>query len=84
MTNNTTTKPMEYQVSRVDKGHYECYYQGLILSIYKVDPSMVFLDEKGNKQLWMCRIDEKRTPVWADRKRKVIEKAIKQINLNEL
>jgi hypothetical protein len=71
---------MKYQVSRVDKGHYECYYQGLILSIYKVDPSMVFLDEKGNKQLWMCRIDEKCTPVWADRKRKVIEKAIKYLN----
>jgi len=45
---------------------------------------MVFLDEKGNKQLWMCRINENCTPVWADRKRKVIEKAIKQINLNEL
>lgn len=76
----TTTKPMEYRVSRVDKGHYECYYKGHLFSVYMVEQSVVFLDDKGSKQLWMCKINEKRTPVWADTKTAVIESVIKHID----
>ena len=71
---------MKYIVSKVANGHYECYYKGHIFSVFLVKQSFVSLGEKGNKQLWMCKINEKCTPVWADTKIKLIESVIKQID----
>lgn len=71
---------MKYLISRITNGHYECYYKGHLFSVYMVEQSVVFLDDKGSKQLWMCKINEKCTPVWADTKTAVIESVINQLD----
>lgn len=71
---------MKHLISRITNGHYECYYKGHLFSVYMVEQSVVSLVEKGNKQLWMCKINGKRTPVWADTKTAVIESVINQLD----
>lgn len=70
---------MKHIVSRLDYGHYECYIDGYLFTIMKVEPSVVSFNSKGNVQSWLMKLKDHDQEWWSDTKTSAIELAINHI-----
>ena len=71
---------MKHIVSRLDYGHYECYVDGYLFTIMKVEPSVVSFNSKGNVQSWLMKLKDHKHEWWADTKKSAVQIALNHIH----